>query len=128
MPDVEDFNITKPKWDSGLGYLFLLDDIIRQACGYLVTQCYQEYYNCLEAWYISSIFWFETHKKIKDVNITIEGKEMTRLEYLKQLREAASPSQLRTLKLYHEQLDKLSNIAGLRLASSSQLPGVLQKS
>lgn len=118
----------RPKWDSGLGYLFLLDDLIRLACGYLMNADYEAYYRNLEAWYLTVIYWLEKDKGVRALKIKEkDGKEVEALHVLKKLRNAADPSQPQVLKNYHEQLDKLTNLAGLRLRSASQLPGVLQK-
>lgn len=124
-------NQSKPRWDSGLGYLFMLDNLIGLACGYGINNQHVEYYNTLEMWYISTIYWFENSKSITKMKVKIsedaKDKEISVLDNLKRLRSSASPSQEKVLKRYHEQLDKLTNVAGLRLGSTESLPGVLKK-
>lgn len=112
------FENSGPQWNSGLGYLFLLDNIIRLACGYLINGDYEAYYNSLESWYLSVIYWVDSSNKHK-----ISEEEV---KALKKLREEASPSQLKVLKNYHEKLDRLTNKAGLRLKSGSDALGVLK--
>jgi len=127
---IAELNQSKPKWDSGLGYLFLLDDLIKLACGYLIIEDYTSYYQCLESWYISTAYWFETSKAATALKVTVkkDGKEteISAVDHLKALRAAAGPTQPGVLKNYHEQLDKLSNAVGLRLGSTKELPGVLK--
>lgn len=122
---------SKPKWDSGLGYLFLLDDIIKLACGYLISEDLDSYYQTLESWYLSTIYWFKTSPKVKDYKVAIKTKEgdkkIPAIDQLDNLRSAADATQLEVLKNYHELLDYLTNLAGLRLSSASALPGVLNQ-
>lgn len=135
---VKDFDIdtNKPKWDSGLGYLILLDQEIKLANGYLINAEWPEYYRSLESWYITAIYWLESSPKVQALKLKdkirvgeseYQTKEVKALDKLKKLRYAASEEQVGVLKRYHELLDKLTSLAGLRLAStSSGVPGVLK--
>lgn len=128
-PDVEDIEIerNKPKWDSGLGYLILLDQEIKLVNGYLINAEWPEYYRSLEAWFITSIYWIEKSEKAAAVKLKdSDGKEISAIDLLKKIRGAADETQIGTLKKYHELLDKLTNIAGLRLASTTSMPGILK--
>lgn len=130
---MKDFDIdkNKPKWDSGLGYLILLDQIIKLTNSYLINAEWPEYYRTLESWYITSIYWLEKSDKV--CKLEFEEKRENKIvkikaiEKLKKLRCNADESQIGVLKRYHELLDRLTSLAGLRLAStSSGLPGVLK--
>ena len=122
-----DFISNKPKWDSGLGYLILLDQVIKLANGYLITAEWPEYYRSLEAWYITSIYWIEKSATVSKLMVKDQDdKEVFALDMLKRIRNAASENQIVTLKKYHETLDRLTSLAGLRLASTSSMPGILR--
>ncbi len=117
----------KPKWDSGLGYLILLDQEIKLVNGYLINAEWPEYYRSLESWYITAIYWIERNDATKKLKFKDkEGKDVYAIDKLKKLRAAADESQIGVLKKYHEMLDKLTSLAGLRLASTSSMPGILQ--
>lgn len=111
-----DFTKDDPKFDSGLGYLMLLDQLIKLACNYLINNQIEEYHRTLESWYITAHYWFKEKEKLKPE----DQRE------LKKLREDAKSLQVDVLIKYHEKLELLTNRAGLRLASSNKLPGVLQ--
>ena len=127
--DFEDIEIerNKPKWDSGLGYLILLDQEIKLVNGFLINAQWPEYYRSLESWYITAIYWIEKNSRTADLKVKdSEGKEVLALDMLKRIRAAADETQVGTLKKYHELLDKLTSLAGLRLASTSSMPGILK--
>lgn len=126
-----DIDKNRPKWDSGLGYLTLLDQIIKLTNNYLISAEWPEYYRSLESWYITAHYWLEGSDKVQKLEVeeTRDGKvvKIKALEKLKKLRNAASDDQVGVLKRYHELLDNLTSLAGLRLASStSGVPGVLK--
>jgi len=117
----------KPKWDSGLGYLILLDQEIKLANGYLINAEWPEYYRSLESWYITSIYWIEKSAAVEKLKVKDkDDKDVPALDMLKRIRNAASENQIGTLKKYHELLDRLTSLAGLRLASTSSMPGILR--
>lgn len=134
MKNKIEFDNNKPIWNSGLGYLILLDEQIKLANGYLITAQWQEYYRSLESWYITVIYWLESSKKVSAYKVNeilfknderIENK-IPALEMLKKLRTAANEDQPSVLKKYHELLDRLTSMSGLRLESTQKgLPGVL---
>lgn len=126
-----DIEKNRPKWDSGLGYLTLLDQIIKLTNNYLISAEWAEYYRTLESWYITAHYWLEGSQKVQKLELeeVRDGKKhkIKALDKLKKLRAAASEDQIGVLKRYHELLDKLTSLAGLRLASStSGIPGVLK--
>lgn len=122
----------KPKWDSGLGYLILLDQEIKLANGYLINAEWPEYYRTLESWYITAIYWLEGSEKVKtlqveEVNKKGQKSKINAITKLKKIRSVASEDQVGVLKKYHELLDRLTSLAGLRLSTtSSGVPGVLK--
>ena len=99
-----------------MGYLILLDQLIKLACNYLINDQITEYHRTLESWYITGNYWFNQKNKMSDQ----EKKDLIKL------REDSKTLQIEVLIKYHEKLELLTNKAGLRLASSSKLPGVLQ--
>lgn len=128
-PDMDiEIEHNKPKWDSGLGYLILLDQEIKLVNGYLINAQWAEYYRSLESWYITAIYWIEKSSKATELKLKEkDDTEILALDKLKKIRAAADENQIGVLKNYHELLDRLTSLAGLRLASTSSMPGILKR-
>ncbi|MCK4522470.1 MAG: hypothetical protein KAU20_07895 [Nanoarchaeota archaeon] len=110
----------KPKFDSGLGYLILLDNIIKLANGYYISEMMEEYHRCLESWYM------ETIERFERMAATDKKKSITKktIEELKTLRAAAQSSkQEEPLKNYQMELNRLTHLCGLRLKDVDTDPG-----
>ena len=119
---IPEYNNINPKFSSDFGYLKLLDDIIKITNGWLMSGNYKEYYLCLESWYLTVIERLERNvEKNKHWGLKpLPGKskpadDANVLHDLRKLRGAARSLQHGVLTKYHEELERLTAKAQLRL-------------
>ncbi len=68
------FDDSDPRFNTGLGAVFLLDELFRMASGYLLMQEPGNYFNALESIYIELASWL-SQKKYTDLKEGIDKKE-----------------------------------------------------
>lgn len=112
-----------PQWNSALGYLFLLDGLIRYACGYLINKQWEEYYLTLEAWYLETVHRFENNKRIVGDNKYSLLKELNNARM--GAKNLGTNTSAERLKLYHQLLNKCTHLDGLRMKDKTSLPAIL---
>lgn len=113
---------TDPRFNDAFGYLNLLDRIISIANGYLINGNEEDYYNSLESWYLTVVHRFKMNADKSKSSITIDD-----VKTLEKLRDASESKQMRPLKRYHEKLEELTQLSGLRMTETSRGPGVLRQ-